>query len=95
MQHTIFLRITGRVQGVGFRYATCLRARELGLRGWVRNRHDGSVELLAAGNRAACEELALWAQHGPPAAKVTEVASLEVTPEMLATLSRQFVQEMT
>jgi acylphosphatase len=67
------LRITGRVQGVGFRYALQEQAEKLGLAGWVRNRGDGSVEALARGAPEALAALAAWAHRGPPAARVAEV----------------------
>lgn len=67
------LLITGRVQGVGFRYALQDEAERLGLTGWVRNRSDGSVEALAQGAPQALEALAAWARRGPPAARVAEV----------------------
>lgn len=67
------LLITGRVQGVGFRYALQTEAERLGLAGWVRNRSDGSVEALAQGAPQALEALAAWARRGPPAARVTAV----------------------
>lgn len=63
-------RIHGKVQGVFFRASTEREARSLGLRGWVRNRSDGSVELEAEGPRAACEALIEYCRHGPPAARV-------------------------
>jgi acylphosphatase len=65
--------VLGRVQGVNFRAATQREAQRLGLAGWVRNRPDGSVEVLAEGPRAALEQLAAFLKHGPPAATVTEV----------------------
>lgn len=67
------LQISGRVQGVGFRYALRAEAVRLGLSGWVRNRHDGSVEALVRGKAAAVEAISLWAQHGPRAARVDAV----------------------
>ena len=67
------LLITGRVQGVGFRYALQSEAERLGLSGWVRNRSDGSVEALAQGAPQALEALAAWARRGPPAARVSAV----------------------
>jgi acylphosphatase len=67
------LRITGRVQGVGFRYALQHEARRLGLAGWVRNRSDGSVEAVAQGEGDALAALIAWARQGPPAARVSEV----------------------
>jgi len=65
--------VSGRVQGVFFRAATAQEASALGLRGWVRNRPDGRVEILAEGERRNLEMLLAWAYQGPPAARVTEV----------------------
>ncbi len=64
------LRIYGQVQGVFFRASTESEARRLGLTGWVRNRPDGSVEVVAEGPKATLEELAAWCRHGPPRAQV-------------------------
>lgn len=66
-------RVAGRVQGVGFRFATQRRAVELGLAGWVRNLADGSVEVQAEGESAALDELASWLQRGPSFARVDEL----------------------
>lgn len=66
-------RITGRVQGVGFRYAALSEARRLGLAGWVRNRPDGSVEALACGDEPALTRFHDWLRSGPPGARVTRV----------------------
>jgi acylphosphatase len=74
------LRITGRVQGVGFRYALQSEAERLGLAGWVRNRRDGSVEALAHGAPQALAALAAWARRGPPAARVAGL-QIEETEE--------------
>lgn len=67
--------IKGRVQRVFFRASTETEARRLGLTGWVRNRPDGSVELVAEGPRKALEELLVWCAQGPPRAVVSSVAS--------------------
>jgi acylphosphatase len=67
------IRVKGRVQGVGFRYALRDEAERLGLTGWVRNRADGSVEALVQGEVRAIERLVAWARRGPPAAHVTAV----------------------
>ena len=67
------LAVRGRVQGVGFRYALQHEARRLGLTGWVRNRHDGSVEAAVCGPPEAVEKLIDWARHGPPSARVTDL----------------------
>ena len=66
-------RIYGRVQGVFFRNWTAERARALGVSGWVRNRLDGSVELLAFGTDEAVESLLAACRAGPPAAKVERI----------------------
>lgn len=71
------LRIAGRVQGVGFRDALCGEAARLGVRGWVRNRRDGTVEALADGSEAALAALIRWAHRGPPAARVESVTVVE------------------
>ncbi|MDI7274366.1 MAG: acylphosphatase [Anaerolineae bacterium] len=65
--------VHGFVQGVNFRYYTRQQARRLGLCGYVRNRGDGSVEVVAEGPRRAVEELWAWLQQGPPMAEVRAV----------------------
>ena len=66
--------VHGRVQGVSFRYNTLLKAHEIGgVRGWVRNRADGSVEVLAEGSRPALERLLAWLHDGSLGARVTDV----------------------
>ena len=67
------LVVTGRVQGVGFRFAFADEARARNLTGWVRNRADGSVEAIVAGAAADVEAIIAWAHHGPPAARVSDV----------------------
>ena len=64
------IRVTGRVQGVGYRYALRDEAQRLCLAGWVRNRADGSVEAVLQGDAAALERLVAWARRGPAAAHV-------------------------
>jgi acylphosphatase len=71
---TCRVTISGRVQGVGFRYALADEARARKLCGWVRNRRDGSVEAIVAGPEPDVEALIAWAHRGPPAARVTAVA---------------------
>ena len=71
---TVRLRITGRVQGVGYRAWAVETARRLGLRGWVRNRADRSVEALVSGNEDAVAAMIEACRDGPFAARVAEVA---------------------
>lgn len=78
-------RISGRVQGVGFRVATAHVAQGLGLSGWVRNLPDGRVELVARGSADQLEQLANWLQRGPGGAHVIQVERVsepdaELTP---------------
>jgi acylphosphatase len=67
------LFVRGRVQGVFFRASAQREAKRLGLTGWVKNRPDGAVELLAEGEEDALKELLGWANHGPSAARVERV----------------------
>ena len=67
------LRISGRVQGVGFRYATADEARRLGLAGWVRNLDSGSVEAVVEGPPPGIEEMVRWCRSGPPGSFVQDL----------------------
>jgi acylphosphatase len=67
------LVVSGRVQGVGFRYSTVDEAHRLALHGWVRNTRDGSVEILAEGPADMVERLVRWCESGPRSARVTSV----------------------
>ncbi len=68
------LRITGQVQGVGYRAWTAATARRLGLVGWVRNAPDGSVAALIQGPQDALAQMVALCRRGPPAARVAELA---------------------
>lgn len=70
------LAVTGRVQGVWYRGAAVEEARRLGVDGWVRNRADGSVEVLVEGPPDAVQALVAWCRTGPPAARVREVGTV-------------------
>ena len=73
-------RVTGRVQGVGFRWFTTTTARELGVRGAVKNLRDGAVEVVAEGPAAAVQALAERLGAGPRGARVEAVR--EVAPSL-------------
>jgi acylphosphatase len=69
--------VSGRVQGVGFRWHARERAQELGLAGWVRNQPDGKVELVLEGEEPAVASMLAWLAKGPPAARVSGVEAVE------------------
>lgn len=69
----VHLDIAGRVQGVGFRWATRAAAAELGVCGWVRNTDDGGVEIVAEADDEAIERFIVWCRSGPPGARVHDL----------------------
>ena len=73
-------RVTGRVQGVGFRWSAVREARRLGLRGRVRNADDGSVEVEAEGDPSALADFLAWLRRGPSGAFVSDVDVEPVPP---------------
>ncbi len=72
--------VRGRVQGVGFRAGCERRARQLGIAGWVRNRLDGSVELLLQADAATLERCRAWLRDGVPGARVDEIGVEVLAP---------------
>jgi len=72
-QKRIHLMIRGQVQGVYFRASAQREARQLGLTGWVRNRPDGAVEIVAEGEEDQVKDLLNWSQRGPSTARVDMV----------------------
>ena len=75
--------VQGRVQGVNFRSAAQDAATDLGLAGWVRNRDDGSVEMVVEGDDAAVDRMVEWARQGPSSAEVTDVDVTDTAPQGL------------
>jgi acylphosphatase len=73
---SIHLEVSGRVQGVGFRWFVVEKARRLRLAGWVRNRPDGTVEIAASGSADALGQLESAVSSGPPGAQVQTVSRL-------------------
>ena len=82
MTTTVQVLVSGRVQGVGYRDAMCSQAERHGVRGWVRNRRDGTVEAVLQGDTAAVEAVIAWARRGPPASRVTEVTTHPASGEL-------------
>ena len=72
--------VTGRVQGVFYRDSCQQMARRFGVRGSVRNRSDGTVEVVAEGPRHAVDQFLDWCRQGPPRATVTGMTIVDETP---------------
>lgn len=77
---TRLVRVRGRVQGVGYRYACVREAQALGITGWVRNRMDDSVEAMLQGAPAQLDRLCAWMRDDVPAALVTDMEITEIAP---------------
>jgi acylphosphatase len=78
--NVLHVRITGKVQGVGFRWFVREEARRLGLSGWVTNRPDGEVEVRAGGENSSLARLRRALEVGPTGANVATVADLPEQP---------------
>lgn len=76
----VHARVRGRVQGVYFRASTQSEAQRLELAGWVRNRRDGTVELVAEGPPDSLDALMRWVAVGPPLSTVTNVDRIDCEP---------------
>lgn len=83
-EKSVRVRIRGRVQGVWFRAWTVREATRRGVRGWVRNRHDGSVEALFMGDAAAVDDLVKACWQGPELARVDSVEAAPDPGEAIA-----------
>lgn len=84
MRKLVHLSIEGKVQGVGYRAFVESQAARLDLDGWVRNRRDGSVEAVAAGDPQQIEKLIEACRKGPPASRVSAVGVTDANEDMLA-----------
>lgn len=71
------LLVSGKVQGVNFRFYTNEKAFQLGVKGWVRNLEDGRVEILIEGETTAVDDLIAWSRRGPSSARVEKVVTEE------------------
>lgn len=70
---SVHVYISGRVQGVGYRYSTASQAEQLGLTGWVKNLYDGRVEAMFEGNTETVEQMLSWCKKGPSMSYVTNI----------------------
>jgi len=77
MEISVHVMIAGRVQGVGYRAWCVNQAKDRGLRGWVRNRRDGTVEAVFAGEAGRVESMVAACEEGPTSARVENVESRE------------------
>jgi acylphosphatase len=85
------LRIFGRVQGVGYRETLRREAERCGVGGWVRNCSDGTVEAHLQGEPEAVDRVVDWCRRGPPAARVSEIRSEEVSGDAAVSAFRVLV----
>lgn len=76
---TIKIKVEGEVQGVFFRQSTLERAKELGIKGTVKNCDDDSVEIIATGSKEQLDKLVAWCRQGPPKATVINVTTQELS----------------
>ncbi|QCP52415.1 acylphosphatase [Trinickia violacea] len=77
---TRLVRVRGQVQGIGYREACVRRARASAVTGWVRNRMDGSVEVMLQGSPEQLDDMCVWLDEGMSAALVEELEVTEVPP---------------
>ncbi len=73
------VKVTGRVQGVAFRWEAQHAAERMGVTGWVRNEPDGSVTAHVEGDEVAVNDMVVWLRRGPPAAHVRDVTVMPVS----------------
>lgn len=92
---TLHVWISGHVQGVYYRASMAEQARRLGVRGWVRNRHDGRVEAVVQAAPDVLETLLDWCRRGPPSARVDDVQSLPASDADADTLPPGFETRAT
>ncbi|MEC4805329.1 MAG: acylphosphatase [Jaaginema sp. PMC 1080.18] len=89
-QTQVRVYISGTVQGVGYRYSTVHKAQQLGIKGWVRNLHDGRVEAVFEGDRATVKKMINWCYDGPPAAQVRDILIEHRQPQGLPNFETRY-----
>lgn len=80
-EKAVFILVTGRVQGVGFRYFALLKANETGIKGWVKNTVAGDVEIEATGSPQKLSTFIDWMKIGPTRAVIKTVSVTEILNE--------------
>jgi len=90
IEKAYYFRVTGRVQGVSYRYFASKMAAELGIKGWIRNLPDGSVEGVAEGEEDVLKRFLSWCKEGPPLANVEEIEIKPVSIEGYKEFSIRF-----
>ncbi len=78
MKRTVSIKVSGRVQGVGFRYYTKKKAQECGVNGFVQNKSDGSVYIEAHGEKIGIDTFTDWCKQGPSWARVVDIQICEL-----------------
>ena len=78
MKQAYAVTLSGRVQNVGFRFATVEKAQEIGIKGFVKNKPDGTVYIEAEGEADDLNRFLEWCKEGPPAAKVENSETQEI-----------------
>jgi len=79
--HQAYFKISGRVQGVSYRFYAREKAAELQLKGYIRNMEDGAVEAVLQGEKESLAAFRLWANEGAPASRVDSVEVVMQTPD--------------
>ncbi|MBI9102504.1 MAG: acylphosphatase [Spirochaetales bacterium] len=90
MEKAYLLRVSGRVQGVGFRFQTHMQARRLGIMGWVKNMPDGSVEVFCEGESTRLDTFLKWVKKGPQGTRVDLLKKREVPSKGCMTFTIEY-----
>jgi acylphosphatase len=84
------INISGRVQGVGFRYSAVHKAQQLGIKGFVKNMYDGSVFIEAEADEISMDHFLIWCNKGPTFSRVEKVSTTEGTVKNYSTFSVKY-----
>jgi acylphosphatase len=86
----VHILVSGRVQGVGYRFWTCKQAERLGISGWVKNLDDGRVEAVFCGEQTNVDQMIKLCYSGPSAAQVIDIISTGETPQNFRSFEIQY-----